>query len=290
MSETTTVVKKAELNPAEVVLVRVNSLIENGTLDLPRDYSAANAIRAAYLTISQMTDAKTGVPITQVCTKDSIITSLFNMTCQGLNPAKRQCSFIQYGNQLRMQREYAGSIALAKRYGGLKEINGVVVYGGDKLEVEIDGLTGRRRIKSHTQDMNNINIDNIKGAYAVMTFEDGSANVEIMTMPQIRKSWAQGAAKGESPAHKNFPDQMAIKTVINRACKLLIASSDDSVLMEGAEETRPAKQITESAEPMQVIDIPAEEPQVAEEVKPEADKPKGREWKKEETTTETAPF
>lgn len=36
--------------------------------------------------------------------------------------------------------------------------------------------------------------------------------------------------KGNSPAHKNFPDQMACKTVINRACKLLIRASDDAVL------------------------------------------------------------
>ena len=39
-----------------------------------------------------------------------------------------------------------------------------------------------------------------------------------------------GVMKGGSPAHKNFDDQMVKKTVINRACKTLINSSDDTAL------------------------------------------------------------
>ena len=60
--------------------------------------------------------------------------------------------------------------------------------------------------------------------------EDGTLDGGIMSMIQIRDAWNQGPMKGNSPAHKNFPDQMACKTVINRACKLLIRASDDSVL------------------------------------------------------------
>jgi recombination protein RecT len=47
----------------------------------------------------------------------------------------------------------------------------------------------------------------------------------------------QGATKGGSPAHKNFPDQMAIKTVISRACKTFISSSDDSALFDDDDTT-----------------------------------------------------
>lgn len=54
--------------------------------------------------------------------------------------------------------------------------------------------------------------------------------MEIMSIEQIKDSWNQGAMKGNSPAHKNFPDQMAMKTVINRACKPLIRTSNDAVL------------------------------------------------------------
>lgn len=79
--------------------------------------------------------------------------------------------------------------------------------------------------------MESFGTKDLKGAYAICEMEDGTFDVEIMNMIQIRDAWNQGPMKGNSPAHKNFPDQMACKTVINRACKLLIRSSDDSVLM-----------------------------------------------------------
>lgn len=283
MAENQQVVKKTETPITEMVLSRVNELEKAGGLDLPKDYSAANAVRSAFLIISDMKDSKTNLPITQTCTKESIYNSLFNMTTQGLNPAKKQCSFIQYGNKLCMQREYAGSIALAKRYSNMIDINAVTIYEGDELEYAIDTKTGRKSIVKHVQKFENINTDKIKGAYAIKLFDDGTTDVEIMTMAQIKKAWEQGPTKGTSPAHKNFPDQMAEKSAINRACKLLIASSDDSVLMETGEDGRiprqalPALTADEPITP-QVIDIPEEPVQDAVEVKEEA------------VVTEKAPF
>ena len=294
----TQVVKKAEPQITEMVLQRVNQMQSDGGINLPGDYSAANALRAAYLIIADMKDSKNGVPVLQVVKKESVYNALFNMTTQGLNPAKRQCSFIQYGDKLHMQREYAGSIALAKRYGDVKEINAVLIYEGESPVFEIDTTTGRKKLISHNMNWENIDDAKIKGAYAIVQFNDGSTNVEIMTMAQIRKSWDQGQAKGQSPAHKNFPGEMAKKTVINRACKLLIASSDDSVLFEPGEDGRiPRAALAEGSAPAlpeptqpQIIDIP-DEPQVAQvideppvEVKPEpkGKQPKSREWEKEE--------
>ena len=292
--QATQVVKKTETPITEMVLSRVTQLQEANSIDLPKDYSASNAVRSAYLIISDMKDAKTGVPITQVCTRDSIINAMFNMVSQGLSPQKRQCSFIQYGNKLHLQREYAGSVALAKRYGNLKDIHAQVIYEGDEAEFEIDTTTGRRKITKHVQKLENINLEKIKGAYAVIVFNDGTTDVEVMTMAQIRKAWEQGSTKGASPAHKNFTDQMAMKSVINRACKLLIATSDDSVLMEPGEDGRIPRQALSAMSadhPMPVAEEPIQEPQVidipdAEPVQETA--PQSREWKQPET--DKAPF
>lgn len=283
MAEEKQIVKKTETPITEMVLSRVTDLTQAGGLNLPTDYSAPNAVRSAFLIISELKDSKTNIPVTQSCTRDSIYNALFTMVTQGLNPAKKQCSFIQYGNKLTMQREYAGSIALARRYGNLKDIQGVVIYEGDELELQIDVTTGRRRILKHIQKFEHIDNDKIKGAYAIITFNDGSYDTEVMTMAQIKKAWDQGPTKGTSPAHKNFPDQMAIKTVINRATKILISSSDDSVLMEPGEDGRIprnalATATTEDPITPQVIDIPEEHVQVAEEVKEET------------VATEKAPF
>jgi recombination protein RecT len=89
--------------------------------------------------------------------------------------------------------------------------------------------------------------------------------VEIMNMNQIRKAWLQGYAKGNSPAHRNFPGEMSKKTVIGRACKLFITSSDDSNLAL-------AERISGKKEENEVEDIDAEEMQVEAEIKENANK------------------
>jgi recombination protein RecT len=251
-------------------LSKVNSLKEIGGVSLPPDYSAENALRSAWLILQDMKD-KANLPVLKTCTSDSIANALFNMVVQGLNPVKRQCSFIVYSDKLTMQREYAGSIALARRYSSMKNIYAGVIYKGDVFEYAIDTTTGMKKITAHAQRMENLDDAKIMGAYAVVTFEDGGVNTEIMTMAQIQKSWEQGPTKGKSPAHTNFPGEMAKKTVINRACKLLIAASDDSVLMEPGEDGRIGRvkaEIEAEANQGSVIDIPDDEPvQIAEEVK-----------------------
>jgi len=217
---------------ADSVLVRVQQFTVNKDIRLPGDYSPENALKSAWLVLLETKD-KNQNPVLSVCTRESIANALLNMVLQGLNPVKKQCDFIAYGDKLTLQREYHGTIALAKRYGEVKEPVGNVVYEGDEFEYSID-IKGYKTIVKHIQSLENIDPNNIKGAYATLLFKDEARQpyVEIMTMQQIRQSWMQGATKGASPAHKNFPDQMAIKTVISRACKLFITSSDDSALFD----------------------------------------------------------
>jgi recombination protein RecT len=242
---------------------------------------------------------KSNLPVLKTCTPDSLANALFNMVVQGLNPAKRQCSFIVYGDKLTMQREYAGSIALARRYSSMKNIYAGVIYKGDVFEYAIDTTTGMKKITAHAQRMENLDDAKIIGAYAVVTFDDGGVNTEIMTMAQIQKSWEQGPTKGQSPAHKNFPGEMAKKTVINRACKLLIASSDDSVLMEPGEDGRIGRakaEIEAGANQGAIIDIPDDDPiQTAVDVvdtpsvTPPSNPEKKREWQGEPSPNAPGP-
>lgn len=210
------------------VLEHVQSLQEAGDLKLPENYAVGNQIKLAWLKIMEVTD-RNGKPALEVCTKESIANALLEMVVQGLSVTKKQGDFIVYGNKLTFSLEYHGTIALARRLGGIVGVpTGNVIYEKDDFVFEIDSDTGRKKILKHKQDLRNIDNNKILGAYATLQLADGGTHVEIMTMTQIRQSWMQGAAKGQSPAHKNFPDQMAIKTVIGRACKLFITTSDDS--------------------------------------------------------------
>lgn len=233
-AKTTTAVGNLQTDISTEVLSRVNKLTDIGELQIPKDYSVGNALKSAMLILQDMKD-RDGNRVLEHCTRISIANALFKMASEGLSPMKKQCSFIPYGKELQMQREYAGTIALAKRFGSLKNIVANVVYEGDVFEYEISSETGRRKVTNHVQKLENIDINKIRGAYAITELEDGTLDTEIMTITQIRTAWNQGAMKGNSPAHRNFTDQMCKKTVINRSCKLLISSSDDEVLFDGNE-------------------------------------------------------
>lgn len=220
---------KVKTDISAQVLAKVEEFREAGELRIPADYSPENALKSAYIVLSE-TKTKEGKSVLEHCSKASIAQALLKMVVWGLSPLKKQCYFIPFGDKLECTPDYSGNILLAKRYAGLKHIVPVVVFEGDEFEFGIDTTTGRKTVINHKQTLDSLDKNKVKGAYAVIEMEDGTTNAEIMSISMIEKAWQQGAAKGNSPAHSKFPDQMAIKTVINRACKLLIRSSDDSAL------------------------------------------------------------
>ncbi len=220
--------KKKE-NITELVLQRVIEKQMDGSIHLPNNYSAQNAIMGAYLKLQEIKD-KSGNSVLTTCTQPSIANALMNMVVQGLNPNKEQCYFIPYGKSLTLQRSYLGTIAVTKRIDGVKDVKGYAVYKDDKFKLGFDVLTGKQILKEFESSTNK-NEKDLIGAFALIIGEDEILHVEYMTMDQVKKAWNQGQMKGNSGAHKNFPDQMAIKTVINRACKTYAKTSDDSGLI-----------------------------------------------------------
>lgn len=231
MSTPNTQVATVKNDISTQVLAKIESFQSSGELRLPKDYNVENALKSAYIILS---DPKNN--ILAKCDKSSIAEALLKMVVYGVSPIKKQCYFIPYGEKLECSISYAGNIAIAKRYGNLKSIKGNAIFEGDTFEFEVDNVTGRRKVNKHVQTLDSVGSNKIKGAYAVYELTDGSIDVEVMSIAQIQMSWNQGGSKGNSPAHKNFADQMAIKTVLNRACKLLISSSDDSVLYDPLDE------------------------------------------------------
>lgn len=223
-------------NISEQVLSRIEQFQKDGSMILPKNYSVENHMKSAWLALQEVEDKEHHKAL-QICTKESIANSLLDMVLQGLSVSKKQGYFIMYGNKLIFQRSYFGTIALAKRAGGMvSEPVANVIYEGDDFLYEIDPKTAKVAIVKHSQKLENIDNSKIKGAYALVTLADGTTQVTIMSMQQIRAAWEQGATKGNSPAHKNFAEEMAKKTVIGRACKAIINSSDDAWLYDGKED------------------------------------------------------
>lgn len=216
-----------EKTVTDKVLNSVNRMQIEGSLQIPANYSPENALKAAYLILSEQ-KTRDNKPVLQTCSQESIANSLLEMVTQGLNPNKNQCYFIPYGNQLQFQRSYLGTVAITKRIPGVKDIKAYALYKGDEFETQFDVMTGKLSIAKYNPKIENISKNNLIGAFALIIGEEEILHLEVMTMEQIRQSWMQGATKGNSPAHKNFTEEMAKKTVINRACKMYANTSDDS--------------------------------------------------------------
>lgn len=232
---TTTQPAVAEKDITTQVLQKVQAFEKSGELRIPKDYSPENALKGAMLVLTEL-KTKDGSNALQYCSKTSIAQALLKMVVEGLSVLKKQGYFISYDKELAWIRSYQGSIALAKRVAEVKEVNAVVVYQNDLFEYGIDVKTGRQEIYKHDQKLANISNDKIIASYAIVIYKDGSTDATVMSMEEIRTAWNQGAPKGNSPAHKNFTQEMAKKTVINRACKTPINSSTDVILVGGYDE------------------------------------------------------
>lgn len=227
---------KQEKNITDSVLSRIEECKGEGTISFPSNYNYANALKSAQLILAETVD-RNKKPVLQSCSKTSICNALLDMTLQGLSPTKKQCYFVAFNGKLQLMKSYLGNIAATKRLKGVKDVFANVIYEGDNFEYKLNLETGLIEIVKHEQKFENIG-KKILGAYAVVVRENAPNYVEVMNMEQIKNAWNMGAAKGKSGAHQNFGEEMAKKTVINRACKRFVNTSDDSdVLIESINRT-----------------------------------------------------
>ena len=260
----------------DVVANKVREFQERGELHFPANYSPDNAMKSAWLILQNTVD-KNKRPALETCTRDSVANALLDMVVQGLNPSKNQGYFIVYGNKLIFQRSYFGTMAVTKRVTGAKEINANVIYEGDEVDYEV--VNGKITNLKHKQKFGNINKDKIIGAYCTIVLDDNNVYHEVMTMDEIRQAWSKSQMWGKDQkqerkgsTHDEFRQEMAKKTVINRACKRFINSSDDSSLViehfnktdERLEEAQVEQELAENAN-KEVIDVEYSESDQAEE-------------------------
>lgn len=220
-SETKTITQK--------VLARIDQMKEEQELSLPVNYNAANALNSAYLAL-QKVKTRNGKNALEACTPTSISKALLDMTLQGLSPAKDQCYFIAYGNELQMQRSYFGTVAAVKRLDGVQKVRAEVVHQDDEFEIgsndDMELIVKKFVPKFENQDKP------IIGAFALIKTDEGNSYT-VMTKKEIDQSWSQTRQKNNR-VQKDFSQEMAKRTVLNRAAKMFINTSDDSDLLTGA--------------------------------------------------------
>lgn len=201
------------------VAARIQEMQSEGLM-IAQNYSVSNALSSAYYALKNAP----GGNLLEKCTPDSIYNALLDMVTQGLSPAKTQCYFVPYGNTVKLTRSYFGTMKVVKQLPEVKDIYAEVIYEGDDFKLKNEN--GRKVFVSHDTDWQNA--DNpIVGAYCIIEKQDGEKILTVMTKKEIDKSWAQAKTKN---VQNNFPQEMAKRTVINRAAKQFFNTSDDNDL------------------------------------------------------------
>jgi recombination protein RecT len=222
------VVKSQSNSITDVVTDKIRGWMSSGQLNLPDNYSVENAVKSFYVKLVEL-DAF------NKCTKESVINAFIDLVLQGLSPSKNQAYPIIYNNKLKLHRSYFGSQSVVKRITGAKSIVAVTIHEGDDIEIGIE-----KGIKTVEHKPKFSTLDNpIIGAYCLIELPNGEVYTEIMTIKEIHASWSQSSAKPfdvkgalkVDSTHYKFPQEMAKRTVINRACKNLVNTSDDSDLV-----------------------------------------------------------
>ncbi|WP_430604157.1 RecT protein [Enterococcus sp. DIV1368b] len=218
----------------EQVIGNLERLREQG-LEMPPGYSPQNALKSAFFELTNNTGGNLlQMAATNQEMKTSISNALLDMVIQGLSPAKKQCYFIKYGNKVQLMRSYFGTMAVLDRVTGGADITPVVVRQGDDFQVGMNGP--HMVVTKHETKFENLD-NEIVAAYVVIKLANGKEITTVMTKKQIDQSWAKSKMKGSGP-QKEFPEEMAKRTVINRAAKSLInTSNDNDLLLQAAKDT-----------------------------------------------------
>ena len=238
-------------------------------LVLPKSYAVQNALTSALFKIKETVDRDKKLALS-VCTPDSVKQALVDMAVKGLDPAKTQCYFIVYGNKLTMFESYFGIIHRAKQSDQtIASIHAEVVYAKDKLAYSIGH--GTKHITVHEQDPDNVDLKNIKGAYATILYKDGTDSSEYMSWQQILNSWTKSQTKGDSSTHKLHPEEMAKRTVLKRLVKSVVNTANDSQLLADVDDIEDQQDEAEATEAIDItppdveygqsVDIPDAEPE-----------------------------
>ena len=268
--------KKTSSNVGQLVLSRVEEMCQVG-FTMPKDYNYVNAVKATMLKLQDVKD-KNGKSALEVCTPSSIQSALFSMVVKGLDVSKNQAYLVVYNDKLQLQESYFGKVLQVKRIFPEWEPRPNIVHADDTFKYTVNPETGRRELVEHTQSLENLDKP-IVGGYIYLPCADGGKDLYVMTAKQIAAAWSKSRSGGATA--KQFPEKMAMKTIVNSGCTMVINStpsqsniadnSDDPNAPETEPEYAYAEEVVEVHElPAAPQDVDTETGEIKEEPTTEA--------------------
>ena len=243
--------KKTTSNVGTLVLNRVDEMCKIG-FTMPKDYNYVNAVKATMLKLQDVKD-KNGKPALEVCTPASIQSALFSMVVKGLDVSKNQAYLVCYGDQLQLQESYFGKVLQVKRIFPEWEPRPNIVHEGDTFKYAVNPETGRRELVEHTQSLENLDKP-IVGGYIYLPCADGGKDLYCMTYKQIVASWSKSRSGGATA--KQFPEKMAMKTLVNSGCNIIINSTpSQSNIADNSDDPNAPESTPEYADAEEIVEV-----------------------------------
>lgn len=243
------------------LIQKIQEMAAAGEIVFPENYSYVNAIRSAFMIMEDTKDKSGKSIIERINSQSSISKGIIYMVSMGLNPSKNQVYLIEKHGKLNVVRSYFGTVAMLKRIDNILDVNAEVIFEGDEFSYT---MKQARKIVNHEQSFERLG-SKIRGAYATIVYRDSSGVVreasEVMNEDEIKEAWKASKTKLDG-VHKNYPQEMRKRTVLNRACKMHVNTSDDSSLDFAIHSFNNTHGMSEDAPPPnegEVIDVPVEE-------------------------------
>lgn len=205
------------------VINMAHDFIKANNIITSKNYNVENAMVSLFTNVLSVKD-KNGKSVLETCTPLSIQNAVYECITKELTPSKKQAYFIPYGNELKSQLSYFGNIKMAKDVANVV-IHSQVVREGDSIDVEM--RANGTMIIRHKPNIKSLNKPIIM-AYAVASNPTTGEVIDsdIMTIEEIKKSWSKSTSGGQ--VSKEFPHEMARRTVSNRLAKHFINTSNDA--------------------------------------------------------------
>ena len=243
--------KKTTSNVGTLVLNRVDEMCKIG-FTMPKDYNYVNAVKATMLKLQEVKD-KNGKPALEVCTPASIQSALFSMVVKGLDVSKNQAYLVVYNDKLQLQESYFGKVLQVKRIFPEWEPRPNIVHADDTFKYAVNPETGRRELVEHTQSLENLDKP-IVGGYIYLPCADGGKDLYCMTYKQIVASWSKSRSGGATA--KQFPEKMAMKTLVNSGCNIIINSTpSQSNIADNSDDPNAPESVTEYADAEEIVEV-----------------------------------
>lgn len=214
-----TSIEKTALQLAKDTTAWIERSVKENQITVPEGYDTPGEITTALMIIAQTID-KEGRPALESCSKESIMTQLRLMAQNGLSMARKQCYPIVRKPKLCIDTSYFGTISILKRIMPGYDVRANVIYKDDTYDYVFNEEIQCNQIVNVRSSIENRD-KGIVGAYGVI-FEKATGKViysEVMSWKEILISWSH--AKTDK-VQKEFPQEMAKRTLIQRMCKLFL--------------------------------------------------------------------